>query len=409
MKRILRVAATAALMLGCVEAPQRYSPYEPEPGTPEAIAYEGGLTRHLGAALPREEAERAGGVTTFTFDPADGPVCMRGAAFRASIRETESEDLLIFLQGGGACWSDFCLAVTTAPAGIPRTDLLRNDPENPLGGWDVLYVPYCDGSLFAGERDVDEDGDGEPDRFHRGLANLSAALSVAALRFPSPRRIVLAGSSGGGFGTILAAYLVRYVYPGVPIDVLNDAGLGVARGDDPAFVGRIIDDFGARDFIPNDCEGCIDDGHITELVRHLLDRDPQVRVAAISSWYDYIISQVFLMSTPDAFRDALDAETTALHEAHPERYRRFIFDGEAHTALLGNVSGIVGSDLGSVELPADAATLLSRVEIASMYERSIDGVTLASWIGAMVSQGDAWRDLVEPAGDPPPLVSDAAP
>lgn len=400
MNGIARLAL-AALTLGCGEP--RYEPYVPEAGTPEAIAYEAGLTRHLGAAAPIEE-DVSGDVTTFTFDPADGPMCMRGAEFRASVRETESEDLLIFLQGGGACWSDFCLAVTAAPAGIPRTDLLRATQENPLGGWDVLYVPYCDGSLFAGEADVDEDGDGVADRFHHGLANLSAALTMAALRFPAPRRIALAGSSGGGFGTILAAYLVRYVYPGVPIDVLNDAGIGVVRGDDPAFAARILDEIGARAFIPDDCEGCIADGHVTELVRYLLDRDPQLRVAAISSWYDYVVSQVFLMSTPEAFRAAVDAETTALAEAHPDRYRRFLFDGEAHTALLGDVSGIVGRDLGAVELPDGATTLLARVEIASMYELSIEGVTLASWVDAMVREDDAaWRDLVEPAGEPPPI------
>lgn len=407
MRPVLGVVSMAIAAVGCADpGPPRYQPYVPEPGTPEAIAYEAGITRHLGAAVPTEETS-VGNVTTFTFDPEDGPMCMRGAQFRASVRETESDDLLIFLQGGGACWSDFCLAITAAPPGIPGTDLLRDRPENPLSGWDVLYVPYCDGSLFAGARDVDEDGDGAPDRFHRGLANLSAALSIGALRFPSPRRVVLAGSSGGGFGTILAAYLVRYVYPGVPIDVLNDAGIGVARADDPAFVARLVDEFGARDFIPEECDGCLDDGHITELVRYLLDRDPQVRVAAITSWYDYVVAQVFLMSTPEAFRDALDAETTALHDAHPDRYRRFVFDGEAHTALLGDVTGIVGRDLGSVELPPGAATLLSRVEISSMYERTIDGVTLATWVGAMVSDDDdAWRELLEQAGDPPPLAGE---
>ncbi len=60
--------------------------------------------------------------------------------------------------------------------------------------------------------------------------------------------------------------------------------------------------------------------------------------------------------------------------------------------------------LDAVELPDDATTLLARVEIASMYELSIEGVTLSSWIDAMVREDDAaWRDLVEPAGEPPPI------
>jgi hypothetical protein len=395
-----RLGLALLLVVGCSESPARFTPYEPEPDTPARIAWEAGITRYLGSTRVVSETETGTDTTTFRFDPADGPMCMRGAAFGASVRETESEDLLIFLQGGGACWSAFCLAVTGAPDGIPRTDLLRREARNPLNGWDVLYVPYCDGSLFAGDRDVDENADGAPDRFHRGLANLSAALGVGYERFPRPRRIVLAGSSGGGYGTILAAFLVRYVWPGVRLEVLNDAGIGIARDDDVAFLDTLIDDFGAREFIPDDCPECTARGHIVGLVRYLLDRDPGLRVAAISSWNDYIISEVFLGTTPDAFRTALERETTALHQAHPERYRRFIFSGAAHTALLGDVTGIVGSDFGAVELPPNAAMLLGGVEIESMHEVAIDDVTLATWLRAMIEDDPAWDDRLAPVDAP---------
>ncbi|UJR84598.1 pectinacetylesterase family protein [Sandaracinus amylolyticus] len=397
------ILVLAGLALGGCEAeqPPLFVAYVPDEGTPERIAYDRGLTRYLGAARPVETTSD-GDSTTFTFDPESGPMCMRGREFRASVRETESEDLLVFLQGGGACWSAFCLAVTTAPAGIPPTDLLRDEERNPLAGWDVLYVPYCDGSLFAGDNEIDEDGDGAADRFHHGLANLSAALTMGHQRFPSPRRVVLAGSSGGGYGTILAAFLVRYVYPDVPIFVIDDAGLGVARAGDTEFLDTLIDEFGARDFLPPDCTDCTSDGHIIGLVRYLLDRDPNLHVAAISSWYDFVISEVFLMSTPVEFSAAVEAETGALHEAHPDRYRRFLYDGRAHTALLGDVTGIVGRDLGSVELPAGGVSQLGRIEIMSMHDVSVEDVVLADWVGAMV-EGDSeqWRDLVAPRGEPP--------
>lgn len=403
----LRPSLAAALSLGllasaCANEPDPFpTDFGPrEPGSAAAIAYDQGLTGHLGTARPAQTTVTPTG-TTYTFDPADGPMCMRGAPYSASVRdEAASEDLLIFLQGGGACWSAFCLAVTTAPPGIPPGDLLRAGEDNPLSGWDVLYLPYCDGSLFAGESDVDEDGDGAPDRFHHGLANLSAALTMGYQHFPSPRRVVLAGSSGGGFGTVLAAFLVRYVYPDVPMLVLNDAGVGVARGDDPGFVETIIDEFGAREFIPDDCESCTADGHITDLVDYLLDRDPNLRVGAISSWYDAIISEVFLMTTPEAFRDSLASETGALHEEHPDAYRRFLYDGAAHTALLGDVTGIVGRDLGSVELPEDAS-VLRRVQLESLTTATVEGVVLRDWVAAALEGGDAWEDLVATPGEPP--------
>src|SRR5512139_565749 len=218
-----------------------FQPYVPEAGTPEAIAYDRQITRYLGTAPPVETAEPAPGVTTYTFDTEDGPMCLRGDPFRASVRPGESRDLLIFLQGGGACWSEFCLAVTKAPYGVPSSDLLDPlSPDNPLTDWDVVYLPYCDGSLFSGDSELDDDMDGTLDRFHHGLQNLSAALTMGYAHFPSPNRIVLAGSSGGGYGTILASYLVRYVYPDVPIYVFNDSGEGLGKDGDPTFLDTLI-------------------------------------------------------------------------------------------------------------------------------------------------------------------------
>ena len=393
--------ATALVGLGCGDDEPRFERYEPEPGTPEAIAWEAGITEYLGTIEPSavrvDEAN-----TVYRFDPADGPVCLRGAEFAMSVEERESNDLLIYLQGGGACWSDFCLAITSSQPNIPGSDVLRTGDENPLADFDIVYVPYCDGSLFAGDNDIDEDGDGTPDRLHHGLQNLSAALSQGWLHFPNPDRVVLAGSSGGGFGTILATYLVRYVYPDVPLYVLNDAGVGVAKGADPAFVEQLMDEFGARSLIPEDCPDCIADGHITGLVDYILDRDPNLRVAAISSWYDSIISQTFLMVDQATFAADLESETTQLHAEHPSQYRRYLYPGDAHTALLGTVAGIVGSDLGAVELPPNSLELLGGITIESIYTLENEGVLLADWIAAMIGDDlQAWSDLTSDPGPPP--------
>lgn len=398
-------ALLTALLTACADepaAPQGFQRYVPPAASPASIAHRAGITRYLATARPVSTTTSASGVTTFTFNPADGPVCMRGGEYRASVREGASDDLLIFLQGGGACWSDFCLAVTAAPAIIPTMDLLRTTPEGPMRDFDVLYLPYCDGSLFAGDRSLDENGDGTPDRIHHGLQNLSAALTAGYTRFPRPRRVVLAGSSGGGFGTILAAFLVRYVYPDAPLYVINDSGVGVARTGDDAFLGRILDEFGARGFIPSDCTDCTRNGHITGLVRYLLDHDPNVRVAALSSWYDFIISGLFLRTEPAAFRDALAAETGAIHAAHPDRYRRFIYDGQGHTALLGTPAGVIGNNLRAVELPPDFASQIGSVRIESMYNLSVDGVSAAQWVTAMLADDRArWDDRLQTAGPPP--------
>lgn len=366
-----------------------------------SVAEELGVTTYLGEtrAVASETVE---GVTTTTFDEASGPVCMRGEPFRMATREGASDDLLVFLQGGGACWSAFCFAVTQAPAGMPGVDILRTDlPENPVADWDVAYLPYCDGSLFAGDAEVDEDGDGATDRWHRGLANLSAGLDVAKAQFARPKRVLLAGSSGGGFGTILAVSLVRHQWPDAEILVFSDSGVGVARGAaDPAFLTTLIDEHGSGAFVPDDCPTCLADGHITPLVSWWLGRDDRTRVGVYSSWYDLIIGKVFLQVPAEQFRADVETQTEAVRDAFPDRYHRAIEDGVTHTALLGDPTGIIGSDLGAVEIPASALTALTSLDLGSLSETEIDGVRIADWLSAWID-GAAPEDVVESAGPAP--------
>lgn len=352
-----------------------------------------------------ESSDGASFTWAFDADPATGPLCLRGDAFRFSVRDTGHPNLVVFLQGGGACWSEFCLAVRRAPAGIPGVDALNRALEaNPLRDWNVLYLPYCDGSLFAGDRDHDDNGDGTTDRFHRGLHNLTGALRHARTAFPEPERIVLTGSSAGGFGTILAVFLVRGLWPHVPIDVVNDSGVGVARPGDRAWLGTLLDEFNVTRFIPASCEGCLDDGHIAPLIGWALDRDPNLRVAVFSSWYDSIIASTFLQIPDATFRDALRAQTDALHDAHPDRYRRFFVDGITHTAMLGDPTGIIGSDLRAVELPPGFLNNLSSVKIGSLADTRIGDRTFGSWLDDFVHTRDAWTDLLEDPGTPPDEV-----
>ena len=370
---------------------------------PEQLAVDQGLDVYLGQTAVTD-TRTEGDTTTFTFDPDTGPRCMRGDPFRMATRDAGSEDLLIFLQGGGACWSEFCFAVTRAPEGMPGVDVLRTDlPDNPVADWNVAYLPYCDGSLFVGDRDHDDDGDGAPDRFHRGLANVSAALDQAAAAFPEPRRVLLAGSSGGGFGALLHMPLVRHVFPDAELIVLSDSGVGVARGEaDPGFVGRLMDEFDASRFLAPDCEGCLASGHISPLADWYLGHDPEARIGVFSSWYDGIIGDVFLQVPAAAFQADIAAETGRTNASFPDRYRRFIVDGRMHTTLLGNPTGIVGSDLSAVEIPPALFSGLAGFELGTLSTTAIGDVGVSGWFRGLVD-GDLqrWPDLLDTVGPDP--------
>lgn len=197
--------------------------------------------------------------------------------------------------------------------------------------------------------------------------------------------------------------LVRSYFPDAEIVVLADSGTGVARGaSDPDWVRRLLDEIGAIGFVPEDCVDCLGDGHVTRMMDWWFGRDPNVRIGVFSSWYDSIIGDVFLRLPPAEFRDALGEATGALHGAWPDRYRRFLIDGRMHTSLLGDPTGIIGADLTGVELPPDALTLLTDLEIGQLEDTTAEGVRYADWIGGLLD-GDleVWVDVVEAAGPVP--------
>ena len=356
--------------------------------------YRQGLTKYVGEFEPTNEPEVVEGVKTFQFavpnDPVTeprGPLCLRGTGYTIDTREGSSDELVIFLQGGGACWADFCSAFEETNS-LPPVGILNPSLEaNPVADWDVVYLPYCDGSLFAGDVDrelpnsIVEGGDpGTSMGYQRGLQNLTAALDIATADFPNPSRILLAGVSGGAFGTITALPLVRYYYPETEILVFNDSGVGVADEADPDFVNEtLLEGWNASSLIPASCPDCTSNGHITRFIEWQLAADDNFTMSALSFSADAVISVFFLMLNPADFTASLLTETKRTTNLFESRYKRFIPEGAAHTTLLRETAE-GGSDPG--------------VEIGSL-ETEIDGVKVLDWFTAMIDGTETWDDLVD--------------
>jgi hypothetical protein len=387
--RISSVVAILLLLLGCGSD---------DDGAAQDFVFQEladqGLTRYVGAASPVGSADVNDG-TVFEFDTADGPICLHGAVYRAAVRRTDSPDLHIYLQGGGACSSAICL-VTFAdtesllvtgvpPAGILSTTLAAN----PVRDWNVVYAPYCDGSLMAGDVSHDVDNDGVIEH-QRGLANLSAVLDLAKAEFPRPRRIMLSGVSAGGFATFTALPLVRYHYPDAEILVVNDAGVGIGRSTIDG-VRRMAEEWNSGSGIPQSCEGCFDRGHLMPLLGWQLERDDNVRAAMISSFGDFVITATFLGIPEEAFETALLDESGAIQERFPDRFKRFLFAGTKHTTIPVDST----TDLrDAIDLDIDIDIELLEQILGSFDETNIRGVTVAEWVTDMVEEG-AWNDLVD--------------
>ena len=362
------LALSLILIAGCsdsdnpppVQLPQPEPEPEPEP-VPFEVLYEQGVDQYLGEYTPMT-SETIDGVVQHTFGAGDGPLCLLGDEYTMATREGTAGDLMIFLEGGGACSSLFCQATSTAAPGIPLRGIL--DPafaNNPAADYNVAYLPYCDGSVFSGDAEYDTDDDGTIDRYHRGLKNLSASLDVIVSAFPAPTRILLTGNSAGGYGTDYMLPLVRKQYPDTPIDLVNDSGVGIAT---PGFVEFLGEEWNSLRFIPEDCDDCIgEDGHTTGYHIFQLNEDPNLRMGFMSTKQDFVIADVFVGIGGEAFEEALIEEMAELEAAHPERFRSLIADGNSHTFLQ------------------------------AQFDREVAGVPVYQWVTDMLNGSDDWQSI----------------
>jgi hypothetical protein len=344
-----------------------------------------GVTKYLDQFTPSSSTAIGGGWTRHDYDPdgGNGPVCIAGDPYSVFTRDGDPSKLLIFEQGGGACWQDFynCnIDVGDNPLPpFPPVDFAGiwnvANPTNPFAGYSVVYMPYCDGSVFSGDNDVvDANFPVGPIRYHRGLRNQSAGMDLAKNLFPNATQITLAGSSAGGVGVAgFAPFLARFEYGNnVALTVFNDAG-PVAVNLDPSQAGAIAAraaDWQFGQFYPASCHQCDDMGQATGIIDWRLKNDRDIREAIYETDAD-LTNRFFLglLGDQPAWRALWVTQHGLLNAAYPDRYKRFFVAGDtSHTAL----------------------------QTPLFYTQTADGVFLNQWTTDFLDDAAGWIDIVEP-------------
>ncbi|MCB1001865.1 MAG: hypothetical protein KDB40_21415 [Acidimicrobiales bacterium] len=201
----------------------------------------------------------AGGFDT-TFErvvPGGDCECADGSEFAFWVREADPERVLLFFQGGGACFSAETCAFG-APTYRPTTDagddpsgdggvFDLDDERNPFRDHSIVFVPYCTGDVHLGDAEADY-GDGLVVQ-HRGAVNGRAAVAELVDRFPDATEVVVAGESAGAIATPMYAGLVGDDLPDARLTVLAD-GSG-AYPDVPAVNASIGARWGTEAAIPD--------------------------------------------------------------------------------------------------------------------------------------------------------------
>jgi hypothetical protein len=295
------------------------------------------------------------------------------------------------LQGGGACWENFYRCNVFAEDQEPPVARFGiwdfDSKDNPFRDYSIVYMPYCDGSVFGGDNDVPDDP-AFGTRRHRGLRNLSAGMDVGKATFPNASRITVAGSSAGGVGAAaFAPFLARFLYGNnTHLTVFNDAGPIAVNLDAADAVAARDADWQFAQFYPASCTECSAFGQQTAIVDWRLNNDRTIREAFYETDGDATNIGFASANLPGLFdplppiipfpnglsqtqyRDLILTTHGALNAAHPDRYKRFIISGNAtHTAL----------------------------QSPRFYSFEADGVPLNEWTDDFVSPRPFWVDIVE--------------
>ena len=274
-----------------------------------------------------------------------GSACANGTPTGFGVnRRPGARAVLIFLQGGGACWdgpscwglvsSSFYVATGYGALQFatdvlrPASLFLRRDArENPFRDFHLVYVPYCTGDVHAGDRVATYQWLGNRPTHHRGAHNLGLFLPRIAATFPEAERVFLAGDSAGGFGVALNLDRARDAFPGARVAGVDDSGPPVQPAGDRWATWAAA--WGVR-FPPECTAACATS--IDVAVETYRRRLGDVRVAVVSYENDLVI-RTFMGHDAQGFGTRLRALADRVDATWPSA-KYFITPGVSHVAEI---------------------------------------------------------------------------
>jgi hypothetical protein len=302
-------------------------------------------------APPRPEVAviTAAPANQWSFVPVDGMICGTGTPTGIGVNPSPgSKKLVIFLEGGGAC---FDVGTCTGPmpsashfTGFGAGDMAkyaaddgktgifdRNDTKNPLRDANWVFVPYCTGDVHIGNK--------VSGNLHFvGQPNLKEVLEVLPAAFVSPDQVVLAGSSAGGFGTMWNFFLVDDAFGGKNTTFVDDSGPMLPLSAMMA-LKIVLPAWGLQGTAPPGCDKCVDqadniNGGPHNLIPYYATKYPGRRGSLLSSLRDKTISSRFYIQQ-DALEKALGelADKTAPLN---KDFHVYYLSGEKHVWLRGD-------------------------------------------------------------------------
>jgi hypothetical protein len=289
----------------------------------------------------------------WTWVPFANALCANGSATGIGVNlSTASSRVLIYLEGGGACWSELtCETLQTAAnftSGYSQSNFMsestdttylaasggffdRTASSNPFKDDSFVYVPYCTGDAHAGDNIVNYGG---TTAYHVGFRNVAAYLARLVPTFPSADRVFLAGSSTGGLGAVFNWWQVQNAFGSVRVDLIDDSGTFMppdvldagASNNEPAQRAE----WNLAATLPPGCTACAT--RLDALYPFYASAFPHQRAALLSYTQDSVLPSYYGISTAQ-FTAGLDEELSTAFAPNPN-LQAFIVGSSGHVLFF---------------------------------------------------------------------------
>jgi Pectinacetylesterase len=310
--------------------------------------------------------------------------CADGSEFYFFELRADPTKVVLFLEGGGACWDPETCAFTTEDSTTYTWNATNEDrafrggifnranPDNPFADFTFIFVPYCTGDVHLGN--VTREYSPELTVEHNGFVNGTTALTYLVENYPDATQVVVAGASAGSVAAPVYGGLVADLLPDAQVTVVAD-GSG-AYPNDPDVNVEILGQWGVFETMPdwdvNDGLTARDWGIPQFWVQAGL-HDPDIVMARFDFAYDEV--QTFFMDLAGLDTSDLAASIDAnesLIEAAGVVQHSYTAAGTDHV--------IVSDDL--------------------FYTIEVNGVTLADWVTDLIAGEDIADVACEHCQDP---------
>jgi hypothetical protein len=316
------------------------------------------------------------------YDPTCSEAAGADPAYKFWVKRGTSNNVVVYFDGGGACWDAVTCAVPRLASsdndndGFYKAELLASDnpnvmggifdldnPRNPVRDWSFVFVPYCTGDVHSGANTATytDPDTGEPYTIqHRGSDNFRVVLEWMRANFNAPNAILVTGSSAGAYGAATQYGRIREAFPEGRAVMLGDAGQGVTT---PDFLSRRNGNW--RYDLPANVFG--ENASLTDdddIVAMLAAHYPNDRFAQYTTAQDRTQTAFYALMGADnacqAWTERMSNDLTRRQSA--ANFRSYLAAGNSHTILRSSL----------------------------FYREQSGGAPFAEWVGALL--GDAEPD-----------------